>query len=207
MDYIPSYSDSLRADIRPSYSDSLMHHGIKGMHWGIRRYQNTDGSLTAAGKKRYSWNPIARWKEKQEEKQRQRDEAIAKAKQQREQMMHDQDVWDDICTRDSYESSKYEKPLNKAIEEYDDAYDKYGFNHPNTQAAYDKAYDLAYKHGYDTGKKAAKKFTDDYDSETLNRVLDHSLEEYVDRNEISKLGDNYVEKFALYCGRYNAAHF
>lgn len=32
----------------------LVHHGILGMHWGIRRYQNKDGSLTAEGKKRYS---------------------------------------------------------------------------------------------------------------------------------------------------------
>ena len=30
----------------------LCHHGIKGMKWGIRRYQNKDGSYTAAGKKR-----------------------------------------------------------------------------------------------------------------------------------------------------------
>jgi len=30
----------------------LQHYGVKGMKWGVRRYQNTDGSLTAAGKKR-----------------------------------------------------------------------------------------------------------------------------------------------------------
>ena len=32
----------------------LEHFGIKGMKWGIRRYQNKDGSLTPAGKRRYS---------------------------------------------------------------------------------------------------------------------------------------------------------
>lgn len=32
----------------------LYHHGVKGMKWGVRRYQNADGSLTPAGKKRYS---------------------------------------------------------------------------------------------------------------------------------------------------------
>lgn len=33
--------------------DELCHHGIRGMRWGIRRYQNKDGSLTPRGKKRY----------------------------------------------------------------------------------------------------------------------------------------------------------
>lgn len=32
----------------------LYHHGIKGQRWGVRRYQNEDGSLTNAGKKRYT---------------------------------------------------------------------------------------------------------------------------------------------------------
>ena len=31
----------------------LIHYGTKGMKWGVRRYQNKDGSLTPAGKKRY----------------------------------------------------------------------------------------------------------------------------------------------------------
>ena len=34
-------------------NDELYHHGIKGQKWGIRRYQNEDGSLTYRGKMRY----------------------------------------------------------------------------------------------------------------------------------------------------------
>lgn len=37
-----------------AYSNTLCHWGIKGMKWGVRRYQNKDGTLTAAGKKHYA---------------------------------------------------------------------------------------------------------------------------------------------------------
>ena len=49
-----NYNDAIMrysfADVGDEY---LSHHGIKGQKWGIRRFQNPDGTLTAAGKARY----------------------------------------------------------------------------------------------------------------------------------------------------------
>lgn len=55
IDQIYTYLDKLdRGEIRHSmFTNYLYHHGIKGQRWGVRRFQNADGSLKAAGKKRY----------------------------------------------------------------------------------------------------------------------------------------------------------
>lgn len=62
------------------YSDEyLMHHGVKGMHWGVRRYQNTDGSLTEKGYKHYKVNPDGSFKSERKQRKYIRDsEKIAK---------------------------------------------------------------------------------------------------------------------------------
>jgi len=40
-----------------TYGNELYHHGIKGQRWGVRKYQNEDGSLTIAGYQHYGLNP------------------------------------------------------------------------------------------------------------------------------------------------------
>lgn len=43
-----------------NYSNELYHHGVKGQKWGVRRYQNSDGSLTKAGRERQQYDRLVR---------------------------------------------------------------------------------------------------------------------------------------------------
>lgn len=75
-----------------SFEDYLMHHGILGMHWGVRRYQNEDGTLTAAGKRR---------KARMDEKSMKKDVKWAKR--------HEKSIMKQATKRTKSDMRKYEK--------------------------------------------------------------------------------------------------
>lgn len=101
----------------PMSRDILIHHGIKGMRWGVRRYQNPDGSLTDAGKRRYKINAdgsvqkLSRSEKRavrQEQRERRREE-LAKAEaaeKERVARVRKQSV-------DDYISDREQKPLSR----------------------------------------------------------------------------------------------
>lgn len=57
----------------------LQHYGVKGQKWGVRRYQNADGSLTSAGKKHYggSDNPTSKTSEADAQKKERAKKIVA----------------------------------------------------------------------------------------------------------------------------------
>ena len=83
--------------------NELMHWGIKGMKWGVRRYQNKDGSLTPAGKKRYD-KEMAKLKE---------EEKIAKNKLRTQAKLNKLDE-----KRKEIEALKSGKPIAKSIKQH-----------------------------------------------------------------------------------------
>ena len=90
--------------------EELQHHGIKGQKWGVRRYQNEDGSLTNAGKKRYDDGPAQSKKEKKELKKAQKE-------------------WDKNFKKNHVDAyNKAVEKVDKLIDDLNKKYDKYDFS-------------------------------------------------------------------------------
>lgn len=66
-----------------NYNEELIHSGIKGMKWGVRRYQNPDGSLTPAGRKHYGSGKSIGQRIKAYKTKKQRQKNLEKAREAR----------------------------------------------------------------------------------------------------------------------------
>ena len=100
-------------------NEILMHHGIKGQRWGIRRFQNEDGTRTAAGKKRersarQQWNAERKMQRK----------AAGSGK-----------LFDKNESRAAKKYKEAKSAEKKALNEFDGDYDKYD---KKVNAAFDK---------------------------------------------------------------------
>ena len=100
----------------------LEHFGIRGMHWGLRKYQNKDGSLTEKGKKKYgSYDKIVSDRKKYYEKEAK--EAKKQIEYSDKEIKDTKKLWekgmiDDPELYDYVVSGQYKKKAIKAYKEY-----------------------------------------------------------------------------------------
>lgn len=137
-------------------SSFLSHHGILGQKWGVRRYQNKDGSLTSAGKKHYNtdYNKYELKAERRKEKSQAAAKAHVKA----------------LESGDEKLARKTEKKALKELNKYLNAEEKAG-----NYNAFD-SYNSSKKH-WQTESKIRRLYNKNSDGR-----YDHKLQELTDKS-------------------------
>jgi hypothetical protein len=148
----------------------LYHHGVKGMKWGVRRYQNKDGSLTPKGRKRYSDGAFEQWKAKRAEKAKARAKAKAEAAKKKQEQ--------DAKKTDDKVKNAYRK---KSASEMTDAELKAAIE----RAKLEDAYRALRPEEVSKGKQFAQ---------AMNKVTMSVIEDQ-GKKLLSKLGDKMLEKY------------
>ena len=122
---------------------ALAHHGILGQKWGVRRYQNEDGSLTSQGKKRYSTKEII--------------EARKKLGEEKNKLSQLEKRKSDIESETEYRDDIYDLRLN--AEDMWDSKNNRMLTDKEWQANWNK-YDKAYKKALSENKEYSKILND-----------------------------------------------
>lgn len=154
-------------------SEDLRHHGIKGQKWGVRRFQNKDGSLTAKGKKRYNDDEYDEERERleQEVAARRGVKYVRKTKKERE--AEDAENERQENERRSKEDAAYKRTEDKMKEIDKKLQGKYDFNSSDDVDKYYKEYDEEwFKILYEERKKEGLSHADLF---TLDELYHHGI--------------------------------
>lgn len=145
----------------------LYHYGVRGMKWGVRRYQNADGSLTPAGKKRVQegTQPFPYKREKRHPSLKQRNAALR-----RTEKYNYEDVTEyNKRIGNTYEDFKKNPNYQKILKEHHDK------NYPGRDYNDVEPYEYWRAHFYD--EKATKHISDKWNERFIKEYADATLED------------------------------
>lgn len=113
--------------LKMNKSNSLCHYGIFGMHWGVRRFQNKDGSLTPEGRKHYYGSEMTRneklkmTRARNAELKAKKDKLIAKGDKQalykNRELFTDEEYDEAMKRADKFEQTKNDLTVTKMREQ------------------------------------------------------------------------------------------
>lgn len=154
-------------------SEELRHHGIKGMKWGLRRYQNKDGSLTPAGRKRYDQEIESLKSEKaklqqkhknlnaQQRMEARKDKLKADIEAEKEYLKNGGKKSGKIDSSDKQSEETKEPEKKKSASEMSSEELNEAINHMRLQQTYNQLYSQLNPEKESKVKKIGKKFLDD----------------------------------------------
>lgn len=148
----------------------LYHHGVKGQKWGVRRYQNADGSLTRLGKARHAAETFKESrKARSQAKKNERAAEKAKKAEKDSYKKNPKDMSDDEL-REKIARLELEKSYNKAYQEVRGT--------PKTENGKKFINDVLYKSGKNISEQLATSLFGNATNAALKQIFPETWKDY-----------------------------